>query len=121
MALQRLPLTQEGIAASTFYVDGPRWLEESAIAASTFHVRAPMQRLPTDLTGGLERSGRSISGFAAFTYQPLQLLPPIVAGEMQLPPTISRGGLRSNAASTYHCGTQEKDCSILKFAFLAVF
>lgn len=88
MALQRLPLTQEGIAASTFYVDGPRWLEKSAIAASTFHVRGPMQRLPTDLTGGIREERKSISGFAAFTYQPLQLLPPYLGG--------------GNAASAYH-------------------
>lgn len=69
MALQRLPLTQEGIAASTFYVDGPRWLEKSAIAASTFHVRGPMQRLPTDLTGGI-REERKVNFGLCSLYLP---------------------------------------------------
>jgi hypothetical protein len=88
MALQRLPITQEGIAACTFYVEDPRWRETLGIAASTFHVWVPMQRLPTDLKGGIREERKVNLGLCS------QYLPTIAASTPYL------GG--GNAASAYH-------------------
>jgi hypothetical protein len=88
MGLQRLPITQEGIAASTSYVDGPPWFEKTAIAASTFHVWVPMQCLPTGLTGAISEERKVNFGLCSL------YLPTIAAST----PYCGWG----NAASAYH-------------------